>query len=234
MKYEYITYSDKGPRNENQDFLRVGIQDENIIACVADGVGGSNCGSKASQLSVNNYFKEITNGNLNLSSILKRSHELILENQILNPDCVSMATTFTGCYIKSYNLQGVHVGDSTLSIIRGNGIKQLTEDQTEAKRFLKEGKLSPEEYKIYPRKNILYSALGIKGMPEIQPFKFTLEKNDKILLATDGLHSIIKKVEIRNINLNNTSNENFVNSLVDLINSRQLTDNTSFISIQIL
>lgn len=73
-----------------------------------------------------------------------------------------MATTLTVAFIKNKQMHVVHAGDSRLYVIRGMGLKQLTIDDTEVNKLVSEGVLSKEEALVYPRKNILTNALGIK------------------------------------------------------------------------
>ena len=64
MKIESFKYSDSGPRLENQDSISVKEFEDFFVACIADGVGGRNCGSIASQESINFFLSEIINNNV--------------------------------------------------------------------------------------------------------------------------------------------------------------------------
>lgn len=234
MRVDFFKYTDKGGRNENQDSLDVRLINNSIlIACIADGVGGANCGQVASEISVKEFHNKLNMGTGNMKEILLQIHNDLKSYQIENSNCKGMATTFTGCVLKGGVLEGVHIGDSRLCILRGNGIRQLTENHTEVNRLLKEGKISKEDVEFYPRKNVLESAIGAQRQPRIQNFIFRLMLNDRILLTTDGVHEIITKVEFRDKSINNPSIKDFGNSIIDTLKSRKLTDNVSFIILSV-
>lgn len=234
MKLEYFTYTDIGPRSENQDSFSI-VYDGNFLkGCVADGVGGTMCGKRAAEMATSEFRKieyvsleSLKQAVLSINEVIKS-----LQKQIL--DCRSMATTLTGCLIADYLLSGVHVGDSRLCILRGNGIKQLTESHTEGYMLYKKGKLNKQEYLEYPRNNILESALGIVGQPIVQLFKFGLLKGDRVIITTDGVHDIVSKTQIRDLSVRSRTLERFGNELTALLRNLKLTDNATFLVIEVL
>lgn len=232
MNIEKFSYSDIGPRSENQDSLEVKSIAGGVVACIADGVGGRNCGKIASSESVK-FFLENLDRISNLDNVLKSTHKRIKQLQVQNPKCQGMATTFTACLVESSTLRGVHIGDSRLCILRGNGIKQLTEDHTEVNRLVKSGQVRFQDASNYHRKHILESALGIKGDLTIQLFDFKLEPGDQVLITSDGVHDIISKLEFRDICISSGSTEAFGNAIIKQLKSKKITDNTSFLILSI-
>lgn len=234
MKFDYFSYTDKGSRNENQDALQVKSYTDKFVACVADGVGGGNCGGLASKASVVFFLDQISSRDYyQLSEPLAATHNYIKHLQQQNPDCQGMATTFTGCVIEGQHLIGVHAGDSRLCILRKNGIKQITVAHTEAARLVREGHLTQDQLATYPRRNVLDSAIGIKGPVTYQNFKFTLEVNDRVLLTTDGVHDVVSKTEFRDLSLQTETVTIYGNRIVSLLSTKKLSDNVSFIVIQV-
>src|SRR5690349_15366899 len=127
MSHEFFSYTDKGPRSENQDAIRIHEFSDSLVACLADGVGGAKCGSMASTNSISFFFEAIQSSeHFDLKAALLATHLELQNLQLAHPECVGMATTFTGCMIRNKSLFGIHAGDSRLCILRGNGIKQLT------------------------------------------------------------------------------------------------------------
>lgn len=228
MHLDYFTHTEKGPRPGNEDSLQVSINGASGTFCVADGVGGSNCGSMASSISVAEFVAH-AKVNLNLSDLLKEIHSKLLEYQTSHPECRGMATTFTGCLVYENKLFGIHAGDSKLLVLRRNGIKQLTETHTEAFRLYKAGKLSSNEFLTYPRKNIIESALGTLHGPLIQEFTFDLEDGDRILITTDGVHDFISKKEFRDLSLQSSTVHEFGEKIVQELSNKPLTDNATFV-----
>lgn len=230
-KFQINSFSIIGPRKVNQDSLNYFDTGKTIYACIADGVGGRPCGEVASKISTDVFIDFIKKGHKPSESLIELIQNKIVKSQKEN--CTGMATTFTCCFIdKDNKLKGVHLGDTKLCVLRGNGIKQLTIEHTEAYRHLVEGYLDFEGYKYYPR-NILESALGLETL-KIHEFEFKLERGDRIILTSDGLHTIITKIELRDMSKLSLSNEEFIIKVKKLLNSKKLSDNASIVSIEIL
>jgi PPM family protein phosphatase len=175
-------FSDKGSRDENQDAVKTTSLNSAFISCIADGVGGSNCGRFAATQSIAYFLEMLASTEIsNMGEALRATHDKIIRLQQEKPECNGMATTFTACMIMNFTLRGVHTGDSRLCILRGNGLKQLTDSHTEAERLLKAGKLSKEQLIFYPRRNVLDSAIGAKSNLIVQNFDFSLKNGDRNL-----------------------------------------------------
>lgn len=233
MLIEYFEYTDKGSRALNEDAIKVVADDFGCFACIADGVGGAGCGELASKTAIDSVFHYYRKGE-NLREAAINAHLQVKELQNKSLEYKNMATTLTCCYIEKNKLQGIHVGDSRLCILRGNGIKQLTEPHTEAYRLYKSGKLKFDAINDYPRKHIIESAIGINRELTIQDFEFSLELNDKIILTTDGVHDIITKVEFRDLSKEYSDIKDFGEAVIDCLKGKKITDNISFIALKLI
>ena len=235
MLIEYFEYTDKGSRALNEDAIKVVVNDLGCLACIADGVGGAGCGELASKTAIDSVFHYYSNRKgEDLRGAVISAHLRVKELQNKSPEYKNMATTLTCCYIEENKLQGIHVGDSRLCILRGNGIKQLTEPHTEAYRLYKSGKLKFDAINDYPRKHIIESAIGINRELIIQEFEFKLEFNDKIILTTDGVLDVISKVEFRDLSKEYSDIKKFGEAVVDCLKGKKVTDNISFIALKII
>ncbi|TDO77601.1 serine/threonine protein phosphatase PrpC [Flavobacterium chryseum] len=230
---EIYQFTEIGPRTENQDSFGIKNQNNILIACVADGVGGANNGKFASQLSVDKFLESVHSYEDNLALIIESIHNTVLDYQEKDSNYKGMATTFTACLISKNKLKGIHLGDSRLCVLRRNGIKQLTQNHTEAKRLYKAGKLSFEEMNNYPRKNVIESAIGMKDKILIQPFYFDLEPKDRIIITSDGIHELISKIEFRDLSIKNKNLNIFGDELASLVKSKKMIDNSTFVIIEI-
>lgn len=230
MSYSYSTYSDQGPYPENQDALQVSSQSDVCLACIADGVGGAARGRDAAQL-VTQLFMDTLVGNVaaSLYDVIE-----VANFELLKPSGQGLVTTFSGVLVQGLALQGVHAGDTRVCVFRGNGIKQLTEDHTEYFRLRKEGRLTYEEGKTYPRKHILENALGSKLNPRIDTFDFTLERGDRVLITTDGVHALLSKSELLDISKKSINVDVLVASIASSIQHMKPKDNYSVIAIEVI
>ncbi|KOS05109.1 hypothetical protein AM493_02945 [Flavobacterium akiainvivens] len=234
MKFDIAYYTNIGKRADNQDSYAYRLLGENLVACIADGVGGQLGGSIASRLSTQYFIN-----NIDKNADEDKLHNLLSEinSHILNQavdENYGMATTFTGVIIKNKIIIGAHTGDTRVCILRGNGIKQLTNDHTEIARLLKEGLISFEDSLSYPRRNIIESALGIRDeFPRIDNFTFDLEYGDRIILTTDGVHENVSKRDLRDISLKSKTSNQFVDILSEYLLIKEPSDNNTFIVITI-
>ena len=235
MKLDYYSYTNKGPYKGNQDAIDINrIADDCVIACLADGVGGGLHGEEASKLATTYFVNQINITEESVTNIAKDIHWKIIELAKVNNAEGKMLTTFTGCLVKENKLYGVHCGDSRLYILRGSGIKQLTEDHTEVNMLLKSGKLSRDDATNYPRKHILNSAFGTLEDPRIDAFQFELMRNDRVLLTTDGTHGLISKLLLRDLSHQSSTVEQFGALIVSKIEEIEPTDNYSIVALEIL
>jgi protein phosphatase len=224
-----------GPRKSNQDKAYFHRNENSFIACIADGVGGNNCGEIASQLAINIFAKLIDTISSpdQLTSILSQVHSEILAYGKEHTECVGMATTFTGCYQVGNRIFGVHVGDSRLVILRGNGIRQLTIPHNEAYALVTKGTINLKDYLEHPKKNVLTSAIGAGRPLQIQSFSFDIIRGDRLLLSSDGFHDVFDKKELRDISLSSPDLKQFGDLLTYEITLKNLTDNCTFLLVEI-
>jgi protein phosphatase len=229
MHYRNSSFSDQGPHLENQDSLGIAIHSDWCLACIADGVGGAAHGRDAAQLATKFFIDTLKK---NISIPLRKVIEAA-NAELLQPSGQGLVTTFSGVFIKGLNLQGVHAGDTRIYVLRGNGIKQLSEDHTEYFRFRKEGKLTVEDAATYPRKHVIENALGSYASPRIDCFDFTLEQGDRVLLTTDGVHTLLSKQELRDISKTSSTVVEFVARIEKHVQYAKPTDNYSVLAIEI-
>lgn len=233
-----LYYSGLGKRKNNEDYFLSFYADNILVLGVADGVGGNDGGEIASRTALEsfkrnflNYYKKM-DVKSNISKCIEKAHEDVLsyyENDIES----DMATTLTIGVIDENEILIGHVGDSRAYIIRDNGIKQLTEDDTEVNKLVATGLLSKQEAINYPRKNILTNAIGIKDNFEFHIVEFGLKNKDRFLFMTDGFYSCFTKEELRDLSKKNIEFSNFFNEIVNISQAYQPNDNFTVVGVEI-
>ena len=131
MKYSH--YTNSGPSKTNEDSCFVTIQNNKIYACIADGVGGFGHGDYASKF-VTDTFSDyvIKSKNIDLSEFIINTNSELINNANEELKVSKIGTTFTASIISDNLIMGVHIGDSRICVLRGNGLKQLTDEHNEA------------------------------------------------------------------------------------------------------
>lgn len=176
---------------------------------VADGMGGHQGGEIASQIAVKEVSSYI-NSNLSrdcdaqkvksiLESSIVKANSKILSLSSENQGLSGMGTTITIVLFHNECLYIGHVGDSRAYRIRENHIKQLTKDHSLVWQLAEEGRITMEETKTHPMKNVITKALGTDEFVEPDILKFDLKNNDVIILCSDGLTNMLDNDIIKDI-----------------------------------
>jgi serine/threonine protein phosphatase PrpC len=193
MSFDVAVLSETGPRAQNED--RAGVwrlPGDRIGLALADGLGGHAGGEVAAELAIRRLGEALTaSWDINLESVAQAIHSELKDQQASHPEWREMATTLSAVVISGESLVGIHAGDSRVVISRGDGIRKLTQDHTEVQRFLLSNRLTPEQARTYPRRNILDNALGIKTDLRVDTIEFKVKRGDHIFLSSDGVHNKI-------------------------------------------
>ena len=233
MRIDIATISEAGPRPINEDGVAVwSLKSGAIAVAIADGLGGMGGGGDACQIALETLKREISlpiDGDV-LRSVAKGAHEEILKAQLTSPELSRMATTLTAGIFSGESLLGVHCGDSRAVVARGAGIMRLTQEQSEGERLFRAGKLTKNELREYPRKNILESALGAHTEPRIEIFEFAFLFGDKFVFTTDGVHEKIRLREMRSILERHDRAKDFVSEIREVVLERVPADNYSLVA----
>lgn len=231
MSVASAVLSETGPRDENEDCAGVwNLLGNRTGIAVADGIGGHFGGKFASNLAVQRFreaIDEITSPDL--CAVARDIHAAIQAEQKQRPQWSEMGTTLTAAIIQDRQLIGVHCGDTRISVSRGNGIRRLTQDHTEVQRLLQANKLTPEQALTYSRKNVLDSALGIKGDLRLDAIEFVLEPGDRLFFTSDGVHGKLKLRELFDISKRCSSPEKLIDEVKSEIQHRGPNDNYTLV-----
>ncbi|WP_434734508.1 protein phosphatase 2C domain-containing protein (plasmid) [Rhizobium sp. YTUHZ044] len=237
MRVTYSIFTASGPRAVNEDSVDCWRANaDTTVACIADGLGGMGGGDIASKLAVTTFRAYLEKTEINESTMtaaaLAAHHEI--RNQQNSTDKRNrMATTLTAVAISNSGLIGIHCGDTRAALARANGIKRLTTDHSEGQRLFDAGKLTKDELATYQRKHILESALGDKGNPRIDSFKFNIRQNDRIFLTSDGVHNIVLLRELQKLALISPTPAVLVENVHREVEERGPTDNFSIVALYI-
>ncbi len=240
MRIDYFAKSDKGNvRKGNEDFYAgEKIKHEEYLFVVADGMGGHRAGDVASKLGTltfMKYYKKLRRKKFPIMDAMNRSVDkanwAILKKASSDPKKRGMGTTFSAIVISNLKAYIVHVGDSRIYLIRNDRILQLTTDHTFVGKMVEEGRITEDEARDHPQKNILYMSLGAREAfePEVNEY-FDILGGDLFVMCSDGLNNMVTDTIIKEYVLSYDTRE-AVEELIKLANSNGGTDN---ITIQVI
>ena len=233
MKLNTPTFSKAGPRGINQDrfLMPISFADRSVVA-IADGVGGSGDGGKAAEIVLDVLSEQIEKGTP-IPELLNIAQSK-LEDVALSQDILSgLATTLTILELSGSNARVYHIGDTRITHFRGHGVMGRTKDHTELQKLLDEGVLTPSQARNYPRKNVIYSALSSKSNNfEVFENKFEMQTCDRLILSTDGFHSLFSKKELAAIS-ERTGFDDFFDEVTRSVEMATLEDDATAVFLEI-
>ena len=238
MKISFATLSDAGPRPVNEDRLDCWVADSGeTVACIADGLGGMGGGDVASRLAVESFRRHVGEHGLGakaMSEAAQAAHEKICAAQRQDIECHNMATTLTAAALSDEGVAGVHCGDSRAVLVRGEEMRRLSRDHSEAQRLFDAGELDEDGFFHHGAKHILENALGIEerqGGVRVDSFCCDLVPGDRVLLTTDGVHDLLLPREMRQPAAAAQTADELVLRMKDMIEERGARDNYSMVAL---
>jgi protein phosphatase len=199
-------------RSENQDFGTYTTPREEShshpggrLLVVADGMGGHRGGATASRLAGETVKAQYLGSETYdiakaLREALTRANARIFTEAQANPDLRGIGTTTSALVVKDNQAWFAHVGDSRIYLVRGDEIRQITEDHSLVASMVREGLLTAKEAETHPRRNVLQRSMGVSEDVEIDVSgPFPIQENDVFVLCSDGLHGLVKEHEIKQI-----------------------------------
>jgi protein phosphatase len=216
--FSYSGFTDKGLKREhNEDSF---IISDNIYI-VSDGMGGHQCGDKASEIIIQrlkndleNYNKTLEESDITLTTFQEKQRvSKFLNNSILmskyeidnyalanNIDNI-MGATVVGVYsndILTNKIAVFHIGDSRVYQIRDNNIKQLTVDHSKYQELKDSGTIE-EEILESVKKNIITKAIGNFTINKPDINFFNVKENDMFIICSDGINDYCSDDDILEI-----------------------------------
>lgn len=236
MLIKYGTGTDKGRvRDRNEDNSIVVDCKDYMVFAVADGMGGMDFGDVASSTAVECIKKELSA--CSIENLNEETAKVIFNNlfNIVNSEIISicvekrsvtgMGTTLSVCIMTDSRLFVGHMGDSRIYIIKNGGILQITKDHSYVEELIDCGRITREQAKSHPNRNIITRALGLDRDIVVDTGSFDMNPGDRILLCTDGLSNAVEDTEIAEIVCSGNDPQTEVGSLIDLANERGGKDN---------
>lgn len=206
LKWRVAAMTDPGcQRQKNEDNYFVS-PDERVFA-VADGMGGALGGARASQLTVDaieSLWKErppkfgdrdaVKEWLQEAVSIANKAVYTVAEQDV---SVRGMGTTVVVAVHSDDNyMQIAHVGDSRAYLVRDGKPVLLTQDHSVVQEMVRAGRLTEEQARINPYKNLITRCLGHDDKVEIDQTPCELRADDWIVLCTDGLPTVLRDEQI--------------------------------------
>lgn len=219
------------------------IDENGIVLAVSDGCGGAGAGDIASTMAVESVSSMLTGETPNLDdsfyggALIEKLYDATLyANRLIHhqgrtvPEYSSMGCTLTATGITTDALDFIQVGDSRGYLVRKDKIYPITKDQTLVNQLIDSGQITPEEAETHPLKNIILQALGAQNEVYPDAVRLIPNRDDILLLCSDGLSNKLLADDLAEIIRNNLNDlENACKVLIQEANERGGEDNITAI-----
>lgn len=236
-------------RENNEDNVQLWLQEDAVLAIVADGMGGAAAGEEASRLAVEaiqdgltvaekrmlSAFEMLADDSVaqKMRDIIRVANSDIMRRAAADPNLRGMGTTVTLAFVRNMQAIVAHVGDSRAYLVsqRDHTITQITADHSFVEALIAAGHITQEQAEDHPMRNVLYRALGQTEDIDIDVYHIRLRPGDRLVLCSDGLTRHLKSSEIAEVVLRDDDPDTMTDRLVELANERGGEDNVSVVVI---
>jgi len=222
--------------------IRKGNEDSALISsrvvAVADGMGGHAAGEVASRIAINKLAEiaeVITNPDIDSESAedlysdsLNTIDIEIKKETAENSELSGMGTTLTSLFIVGEDVTLMHIGDSRAYRLRGNAFNQLSQDHTVIQELLNQGAISESDVATHPQRSVLTQVLMGEGAQSAPLLVVDGKVNDRYLLCSDGLSSVLTEKEIKSL-IKGKDRQQAVDALIDATYINGAPDNVTVI-----
>jgi protein phosphatase len=224
-------------RAVNQDSFHVGqLPNRQVVAIVADGMGGHLTGEVASQKAVDILWRELQRGRTHPPAAMARAVQAanlaIYDHAAEHPESKGMGTTLTVIVLDDQVGLIGHVGDSRAYLIRDNGIRQLTLDHSWVADRVRQGLLTEEVARGHRWRNVITNALGSQPQIKLDVMHFDVRPGDLILLCSDGVSMLLPPELMQRI-VQDSPPATACRRLLEEANNRGSPDNITAVIVQV-
>ena len=215
------------------------------LFALADGMGGHQAGEVASSLAARTMAHHIVR-HLYLPTLVRQEYStdqptldevLVNAVQAANTAVANQVpgggTTLTCALLLGPRAYIAHVGDSRAYIVTGaKGLDQITHDHSLVDRLVELGQLTRDEAAAHPQKNVLYRAIGQRGVLEVETHVRTIPERERLLLCSDGLWGMVSDTEMNDIIASAPSLQVACERLIDAANQAGGHDNITAVLVE--
>ena len=184
--------------------------DPKLLLAVSDGMGGQLAGEVASATAletlggfVRGEGTGLTERRDGLGEWLQRgvqeAHRRVREKSEEDAETHGMGATLSAALVLGHRVILAHVGDSRVYLFRDGRLRQLTMDHTHVQDLVAHGHLSVEQARVHQERNLLMQAIGVSEKVVVETAELAVNRGDRLLLSSDGLHDLVPDREIAEV-----------------------------------
>lgn len=227
MRWEYSRYSDIGGRKENEDSIGVISYGNNLVAVVADGLGGQGDGKDASQSVCDDLMNCGEDGSFPTADTIKKAFERANENLMRKQRNVyHMKTTAVYFCLHQQSAVWAHIGDSRLYHIYNGQLCHYTLDHSASQLAVFLGDITRDDIPKDEGRSRLIRAMGVEDVsPDIfGPIELEQEGPHSFILCSDGFWEYLSDSELLKVCSESANSTQCLKRLLSIKRSRNKED----------
>lgn len=206
---------------------------------VADGMGGHSSGDVAAELAVETlprtyYQAEWRSPEENLRAAFITANGVITQEGMAQTERQGMGSTAVVAVVLSGRAVVAHLGDCRAYHLRDGIATRLTSDHSWVGERIAAGRISEDEARSHPYRNVVTRALGAEDDAEPSVRETPFELGDALLLCSDGLWGVVDDQELAVAVRDLPDSRTAARSLVDLALERGGPDNISVAVVRLI
>lgn len=221
----------------NQDSMRVGPR----IFVVADGMGGHQGGEVASAMAVEAFDDGEHLATVTVNELVSRvqdANESVFDRSATDPALSGMGTTLVAIALVvadgEERLAVVNVGDSRAYRLTNGELEQVSDDHSLVGEMVRDGRITKQQAREHPQKNIVTRAVGIDREIEVDDFQLLPHVGDRYLLCSDGLTDEVADDDIARVLRTVDDPDAAAAALVDMANEHGGRDNITVLIVDVV
>jgi serine/threonine protein phosphatase PrpC len=234
LRLDWAAGSDPGRvRANNQD---AAVAEETLFV-VADGMGGHAAGEVASRVAIESMRETIVGGTL--VEAVRIANKAVFDQATDDPSLHGMGTTLAAIALVddadgTTRMHVVNVGDSRVYLLRDGELEQITDDHSLVAELERDGRLTAEEARVHPQRNIVTRVLGNTPDVDVDEFPVDPFRGDRFVLCSDGLFNEVSDDEIAAVLRHEREPQRAVDELVRRANAAGGRDNITVVVVDVV
>lgn len=203
MDVEFGSGTDVGAVRERNEDAVLAVPP---LFAVADGMGGHAAGDVASRLALTRLSTACGRPGVrpeDLLAAIDAANDAIMAFAEQHLEALGMGTTLSGICLGdvagSAHWLVFNVGDSRVYRLANGVLAQVTTDHSEVQELLTEGRITAEEARVHPLRNVVTRSLGTRPAPVPDVWVLPMQPGETFLVCSDGLPLEVSDEEIAGV-----------------------------------
>jgi len=179
-----------GHRELNEDAVFAALP----VFAVADGMGGHAAGEVAAGLAIDQLARLADLPEVHPEDVLRvvdDANAAIMAYEIDRAETIGMGTTLSGICLGwvggTAHWFVFNVGDSRVYQYASGVLRQVTTDHSEVAELMAAGRITAEQAKHHPLRNVITRSLGTEPAPAPDMWVLPVVEGERFLICSDGL-----------------------------------------------